>query len=348
MSDYLAEYLIVKNKKSGNQYKINLFLSYMLEQSLKIPADYFHFTIANNKSEVSNKITSGDEIFFYVGGKLALNGIIDDVEARYSISSNEVEIIGRDKSSALLDSDALPKTFYKLNLKQYLSQIGPQYGLTKFEVDDSQVFDKIVAKAGDNEFSIIEELCKKRNLYPRFDIDTFKCKKIRTDTNLDYFFSNDDFNPKSIKFESINIKLSGDYKSEVIAYGGHYSRGELKNKKNIKASIKAPNIPLIKRKVLNDNDLENQKQAEDRAKNELKEINKDVFTIEIETYTKQPFFVNKIAKILVKDLGLDCIMLVDQVQYKKGVDGTKTTLILKPVPGQALNWGNHIIPTIPI
>lgn len=342
----MPDHIVIKNQKSGKEYAIYRFNSYIVDQSLAVPADFFNFSLNNNDSQVSDKITSGDEVWFYINDTLALNGIIDDVEIDCSTSSNNIEITGRDKSSLLIDNDALPKTFYKLNLQSYLQQVCPQYGITKFKVDNSEVFDKITVNPGDNEWSVIEDLCKKKGLYPRYDGDMLVCTKLRADTSFNYHFSNDLPYERTIRFKNIKVKVSGDVKSEIIVYGGHYTRGEYTNKNNIKGFAKDSNLKILKRRVINDDDLENNLQATNKAKSELKEINRGAFTIELELYTKQPIFINKIAKVTVKQLKLDCFMLVDSVQYRKSMEGSTTIVKLKLIEGVSVNWGNHSIPII--
>ena len=116
------EYAIIINKKTNKKYKINLFKQYIIDQSVDIPADYFSFIVGNYNSEISNAISAGDEVNFYINNELVLNGLIDELDVILNTDTNDVEIIGRDKTSILLDNDAIPATLYNMDILTYLKK----------------------------------------------------------------------------------------------------------------------------------------------------------------------------------------------------------------------------------
>jgi prophage tail gpP-like protein len=341
------EYFLIKNIKSGKTFKINGFNSYSIDQTVDIPADFFNFNLSNKDAKISSKISAGDEVFFYVDDVLVLNGIIDDMDIIGDIASNSVDISGRDKSLMLLDNDASPTTYYNLNIEDYLKKITTQYGIDKFDIEDKDVFDKIVISAGQSEWGILDDLCKRKGLYPRYDVDTLRCTSLRADTDVDYYFDN--HLDGSIKYKNYRIRISSDVKNEITVYSGSYKRGsDFSSSDTIKGTAKDDGLNIKKRRVMNEQDLENTIEATAVAKQELKLANRKAFTIEMETHTSKPIFINKVAKVTIKDIGLECYMLVAKVQYINNLSvGSITKIELRLMDGISINWDNHSIPTIP-
>lgn len=340
------EQAIIKSAKTGKEYVLENFISYMLDQSVDIAADGFTFTIGDPKHEVSSKISAGDEFNFYVNEKLVLNGLIDTIDIVGSNSGSIIEISGRDKSSLLLDNDAMPTTLYRLNIKQYLEQRLKKYGFTKFEVSDSSIIDKIVIDPSQTEWGVIENICKKKGIYPRYDLDVLKCTSLRSDEKVDYNFSNDFDN--TIKIKNYRISVSADVKNEILVYSTDYGRNHVVTSRDIKGSYKDSTFKINKRMVINDNELENTTEANKLAKEEFKSINKNAFSINIEVHTQVPLYINKVSRIQIKDIDLDCLMLINKVQYVKDRSGGSTTKIeFKLIQNVKVKWGNHNIPLIP-
>jgi prophage tail gpP-like protein len=344
----MSEYIMVNNAKSGKNYKIEHFNSYMVDQSLDVPADGFNFAINDPQYSVSSKISAGDELDFYVNEKKVLNGLVDTMDINSDPKNGtKISISGRDKISLLLDNDAFPKTLYRLNLKQYLDQTIKSYGFSKITVSDSTPFDKIQINVGESEFTVIQGLCQLKGIYPRYDVDSFICTMLRADTNRDYLFSND-FTKDSIKIKSYQISISGDVKNEVLIYSATYGRSHTVKSRNVKASASDPSLHIHKRIVLNEGNAENAQQAEDVAKKTLKDHNRGAFTITIDTHTDVPIFVNKIAHVVIKSIGLDCYMIVNKTTYTKDKQsGSVTKVELKLIEGVTTTWGNHNIPQVP-
>jgi prophage tail gpP-like protein len=344
----MAEHIIIKNAKTSKEYIVKQFLSYVVDQSLDIPADAFNFTIGDPQYQVSSKISSGDEIFFYVNDELVLNGLIDTINIHGdSKNGTVVDVAGRDKTSILLDNDAFPKIMYRLNLKQYLDQVIKPYGFSKITVDNLTTFDKIQINVGESEWSVIADLCQKKGIYPRYDIDSFICTKLRADTNKDYLFSNDILKD-AIKIKSYQINISADVKNEVLIYSATYGRSHKVKSRNIKASAKDTTLKIKKKTILNDNEAESAEQAFEVAKKTLKDANRGAFQIDLELHTDAPIYVNKIAHIVIKSIELDCYMIVNKTTYSVDKqNGSVTKVELKLIEGVQVNWGNHNIPLIP-
>lgn len=338
-------YADITNARTGNIYRIKQMKSFSVEQSTTIPADGFDFTVGNKYGEVSDVISAGDELTFYIAQKPVLKGIIDDLDISYSMNGSEIMIAGRDRISIILDNDALPKTYYNLTLSQYMKKAYAQYGLTEFYVENNEKQDKIVVSPGDTEWGIIEELCREKGMFTRFDLDKIRCYYLRTDTDYDYWFSND-YN-STIKFQEINIKVSSSVKSEVVVYSDTYDDGESKTK-NIKGVAKDNNIKYKRRMVTTEAELNKTSKANKKAKELLNEVNREAFVIDMALDTRQMFKVGSVAKIQIKKLDLDCFMLIDSVKYSKDISsGAMTYITFKMIEGVPIKWKNHSIPTLP-
>lgn len=338
----MNEFISVVSLKTGKTFKITAFKSYNVEQTIDIPADAFNFSLGNYNSEISDNISAGDKLFYVVNNTIALEGYIDDITPEYSKDSNDIKIIGRDKMSVILDNDATPKTYYNIGLNDYLAKVLPQYGITNYIVENNAKFKKIVVSPGENEYSIIERLAKERNLTVFYDSKgVLQCTKLNSSTSQIYTFSND--LPDALRIKKADINISADVRNEVIVYGENK-----KGKSHIIGSYKDTNLKVKKRKILNESDIDTKSDAENRAKIEFYNINKSAFSITITTRTKVPIFLNSIARVYIKRLGLDCKMLVDAVIYSKDAQrGSETTIVLKLIQGVKVSFKNNNIPILP-
>ena len=321
--------------------------SYRVEHAVEIAADAFEFVTSNYNYEVSNVISAGDFVRFFVGEELAMEGIIDDIDIEYTNDSNDIRLTGRDVMSRLLDNDANPNTYNKLGLSDYLAIVMKPYGIKYHSLDNTK-FDKITVSPGENDYSVIERLCKERNLVPLYDVNsqTLWCTKPRAETTgIVYTFSNDyDVFPTAFKIKDCQISISNDIRHEVIVYGGDYEEN-----KNIKGSYKDPRLSVTKRRILNESSIETNSAAENRAKEEFYSLNKNALTIEISTITLKPVFVNMCARVYIKKIGFDGYLLIDSVRYTKSITaGSITNITLKLMPGQTVNFKNNVIPTLPV
>lgn len=335
----MAEYLDVYNLKSGNVYRIKEFKSYDIEQDIEIPGDYFEFVIGNENYEVSNLITAGDKIEFFIDGKKTLTGYIDDIDIAYSVTENDIRIVGRDLMAILLDNDAEPKTYNNMGLKDYMDKVLPKYGIKDYSSSSNKKFKKITISPGETEYAVIERLSKERSLQPLYNADgKFTCTKLNSNKEHNYLFSNDD--KDGIRIKNMAVTISSDIVNEVKVYGGDYEKN-----KNITGIYKDNNLKISKRRIYNESDIESNNAANDRAKEEFYNINKNAFVVNIVTTTKQPININNIARIKVKKMGLNCLLLVTKVRYHKSIQsGTITNITCKLIQGVRVTYKNHNIP----
>lgn len=326
----------------GAEFRLQHFKSYRIEQSIEIPADQFEIVMANQNYEVSKHLAIGDPIeFFLENGTKLIYGYIDDIEFNYGIDSNDIRITGRDGMSLLLDNDAEPKTFYKISLKEYLGKVCPKYKIN-FNTSSTEKFDKIVISPGETEFSVIERLCKDRKLVVYFDSNNvLQCGKLVSSSTPIYTFSND--KPNSIKIKHCNVAMSADIKSDVIVYGGNYEKN-----KNIKGSHSDKRLPYKKKRIINDSEIETTKDANERAKEEFYQLNKDVLEVSVEVATTQQIPINRAANIFIKKAEVDMNLLIEKVVYSKDISqGNVTSVSFKPMPGIEVRHKNNIIPLLP-
>jgi prophage tail gpP-like protein len=285
---------------------------------MDIPADAFEVIVGNRDYEVSDLISAGDKIYFHINDREAIEGYIDDIDLEYNISSNDIRITGRDEVAKILDNDAYPKTYNSTSLKSYAGKILPKYGID-FYCSSTSKFKKIVVEAGENEYSIIERLCKDRSLIPIYDISQHRLeltKPIST-TKYSYYFSNTSSN--AIKILNADITISNDIKNEVIVYGGD-TNSKGKKKKRAKGSYKDTGLKTDKRRILNDSEIEKDSDAYKRAKKEFYDANKNALVVKITTQTKSPIYINRCALVYIKKIDFRGYLLVDSVVYTKDAE----------------------------
>jgi prophage tail gpP-like protein len=336
----MSEKLRVYSKKTGNIYDIVYLKTFNIETSMDVPADAFEVVTGNPDYQVSDVISSGDKILFYINEELAIEGYIDDLDVEYTKDSNNIRITGRDELAILLDNDALPKTYNKLGLKDYMSKVLPGYGV-KFDCDSNSAFKKITISAGENQYGIVERLAKERNLKPIYNIKEGRLdvKKPISTKDYTYYFSNT--SPYGIKMLDCQITISNDITNEVIVYGGS-------DKKQIKGSYIDNSLKTRKRKILNESDIEKVSDAQKRAKEEFYNINKNALIVKISTPTKKPIYINKCARVKIDKINFDAYLLVDSVNYRKSIDsGSITDITLKLMPNIQVNFNYNDIPKLP-
>lgn len=334
------EYIVISSAKAGKDYRINYLKSYRVEQSIDIPADAFEFIIGNTDYLLSGVASAGDKLKFYVDNNLVLDGFIDDIEAEYSNTSNDIRITGRDKMAILLDNDANPATYYKLSLRDYMAKILPKYDID-FYCSNNEKFNKIVVSPGENEFSIIERLAIEKGLISIFDVDDkLKCTDLISSISPSYIFSNT--NRNAIKIIDANILISNDIRNEVKVYG------ETDKKKTVTGSYIDKSLKTKKRRILNESDIETTSNAIKRAKEEFYSINKNALIVTITTNTKKPIFINRCAKVDIERMGFSAFLLVDKVIYSKSNEsGSTTNITLKLMPGVKVTYKGNDIPLLP-
>lgn len=339
----MSEYIEVGSKATGNIHRIYSIKNYRIERSLDIPADSFDFVIGNYDAEVTSRISAGDEVAFYIDGKVALRGYIDDITAEYSISGNDARIVGRDQMSILLDNDAQPSTYYDLGLKDYMDKILPQYGITNYTCSDNTKFKKIAVSPGETEYGVIERLAEQRGLYPFYDGGgTFRVEKLRSDWVRDYYFTND-APAGNIKIKEATITASADVRNHIIVHG------EKKEKTQIQGDYKDLGMPVKKRKFASDGEIETTENAKIKAKNVFYETNKNALNVNIKTKTIMPIEINKVALVQINRLKFYNYLLVDNVVYSKDLSsGSETEITCKLIQTVASSWGYNTIPTLPL
>jgi prophage tail gpP-like protein len=338
----MAEVIKLYSVKTKATYEVNSVKSYKIETSIDIPADAFEFILGNPGYEVSNVIAAGDKMEFWLNGKLLLEGYIDDIDIEYTLNSNDIRINGRDRISVLLDNDAIPATYNKIGLGDYLKKVLPKYGIA-YSCDDNSKIDKITVSPGENEFSVIERLSAEKNLIAIYDVTErkLKCTKRISTTNTPYIFANG--RPDSYKIKDCQVTVSADIKSEVTVYGGDFEKT-----KKIKGFYKDSSLSIKKVRIMNDSDKETVAAANKAAKEEFYDKNKDALSVQLETTTKQVFPINQNAYVQIPKMGFAAHLLIDSVTYTKDISsGTITTLSLKLMPGIKVTYKNNQIPTLP-
>lgn len=333
----MSTYLEVINFKSKKKHHITTFKSYIVEQSLQIPADAFSFTVGNYNGEVSKLISAGDEVRFYINKELCFIGIIDELTVHFTLTTMDVELAGRDKTMLLLENDCEPVTYNNMTLDAFIKKRTGLYGIKTRISGASNKIKKIAINGGDTEWGLIEKYCKQQGLYARFEKDELVVGKLRQDSNVNYVFSNE--KPDAIKIKSMLITVSSETVSKITVYSDDNEKH-----KGIKG-VATDKSPIKRNKVVNE-DVETNAAAKTKADELLKEMNREAFVISITTNTKVPLPTNKVAKVVSAKLGLNVVLLIDSVRYTFDDSGSNTTITLKLIENVPVNWANHTIPTI--
>ena len=153
----------------GVQY--DQFISVEIGMSLSAIARDFNLTVAQPDGTVL-PFKGGEEIKIFIDGEVRLDGSIFTVSPSYSKDSHQVVMTGRSKVADLIDSTLLPFTISSdISLKGVIEQVIAQIGLdltVTNEIPDLANFnpaeDKISAEPGDNAFTFIDTLARKRQV----------------------------------------------------------------------------------------------------------------------------------------------------------------------------------------
>lgn len=339
-----VSYMKIKSKKTGKTFIHRKIISYKVEQSIEIPADAFEVLVENKENDIMNNISSGDTVSLYLNNKIILIGIIDNLNLSLNARIDSVTITGRDFMSSLLDNSATIKTYYKLTLKDYLTTALGRYNIPLGYIYPTSKFDKIVVDPGENEYQVIERLCDQKNLVPYYDSNgKFQCSKIVSSKATKYHISND--YSTTIRYKDIDIDISNDIVNEVIIFS---SGGE--KKKNIKGSHKDSSLRTRKRRIINEDDVKNSTDANNKAKQEFFNINKEAFSISVTIPNINGIVIpiNSVVRVTIKKISLDCYLYVDMIDYYHSMEvGNTIFLKLKLMPGIDVNYKNNDIPLLP-
>lgn len=170
----------MKIEVNGEPY-IN-FTSAMVEMSLDSLARSFRFTAIDPNGE-GPPFKNGDTCKFFVEDELVLTGFIEVIEISYSSDEHHISVSGRSKTCDLIDS-TLPAKDYNtpVKLKSVIEEVMGEKGLnlkgievkvaSGTEIDDfKKGEDKIASSLGENAFSFVERLARKRQVLLTSDPD---------------------------------------------------------------------------------------------------------------------------------------------------------------------------------
>lgn len=170
----------MKLEVDGNPY--SNFISASVEMSLDSVARRFRFTAIDPDGE-GPPFKNGDPCKFFVEDELVLVGFIEVIEISYNSEAHHMDVSGRSKPCDLIDS-TLPAKDYNppISLKKVIEAVVEDIGIdTKeievkiadgTEIDDfNKGVDKIASSVGENAFSFIERLARKRQVLLSSDAD---------------------------------------------------------------------------------------------------------------------------------------------------------------------------------
>ena len=327
--------VIVGSKVHKKTYEIKRMSEYDIETSLDIPADSFNIVIENPIDEkgygVNADIFNANDSFeISENYGVILNGVSDDVEEYWDENGSRIEIGGRDRSMILLENDAEPKTYYKLKLSAFISQVAGLYGF-KARVNSKydKVIEKIVVEVGDSEWDCIFRETKKLDMWLWCEPDgTLVADVLNYSGTPIYKFSNDLGMKDAIRIKKFGKKKRGaDLKNEV------WVRGH--GKKAFTAKYKDSDLTnkgYKRRMITEDGEAKDISKGQEIAKRQVEERKRGSFEIELTINGKHPIEANKTAYIKDKVTRVDGVFFIVGVRDKKNSNvGHEKTIRLRPL-----------------
>jgi prophage tail gpP-like protein len=158
----------MKLEVNGNLY--SGFLSATATISIDSLSNKFSFTSAPDVNSAL-PFSRGDECIVRIDGEAILTGYIEVISGNGDIGTHSIHILGRDRTSDLVDSSLLPikDITPPITFKRIIEIVIQSIGSSLDVIDlTNSVFDKaedlISIEAGDNAFDFIERLARKKNV----------------------------------------------------------------------------------------------------------------------------------------------------------------------------------------
>lgn len=117
-------------------------------------------------------IRPGAECSVSVAGEKVIRGFVDLAAPRYSGSTRETSIEGRDRAGDLVDCSAVhdPDEWNNLRLNRLVEILAKPFGIgVTIDVDPGEPFPKFKLQPGETAFAAIERLCRTRGVLPVSD-----------------------------------------------------------------------------------------------------------------------------------------------------------------------------------
>lgn len=273
---------------SGSDVKWQDIINLRLEQTLYMAADSFDITL-NNDNLLSDWLRKEQEVKIYLGyvknpdswGKSDLThvftGKIDGVKPNFQ-NPNTVEIIGRDYSARMIDTEST-LAFNNQASGEIAQYFASKYGLNfigqmgEVEIDKEMI-------TGKKEWDILQALADREGFvcYVDKDMNLYFGPRQDSDESITYTFS---------RAEG-KINCSIDFDDSSVGVISKVTVRHWYRKRHIEASAEnaqlSQSIGQVKERIIFDAKAKNYELAKQIAEKRLKELSREVVTASINSY----------------------------------------------------------------
>ena len=310
----------IDSKRTGNTYRVFRFTEFDVDLDLETDADAFDFVLKNPNGIYSGLFSKFDDVRLKVNKKCILKGNIDKVEYIDVNDDNYIQISGRDKCWKLIDNDALPATKENINPQEYIKSVCKEYGI-KCKISKADTYDKLTIGCGESEISIMNNILLESKQRIWYLIDTLYSGSWKMGKSPKHVFV---IHTKTTGIPIKTFRLSEDgtdMKSEVRVYGSDGSGGFTLSGTSVNKYMKKAKI--VKREVTrqySDNASSKYQSVADRNIRDSFRNNQELI-IEVRLNKNNIYMPNTTAQVINGHCGMNALMFVKKVVYRKTVDG---------------------------
>jgi len=246
----------------------NEWVSYSIDSDLQTPADAWHLQVAIAAGKIPEVIQRGAQVTVRVGGDLVLTGRLDGFKDRVSKRSHQLTLSGRDSAAVLVDCSASIFAAQMLTLEEIVARIVKPLGITNIRIDASnqRVREKINVEPCDTAWQTLQNAAEANGLWPWMEPDgtlvvggpDYNKPPVAT---LMLRFDGQGNNVEELER---NDELSRSF-SEVTVLSQTHTSATHTSRTNVRATYKDPAITWYRPLIVVDHEVENTKQANDRA-----------------------------------------------------------------------------------
>ncbi len=132
-----------------NRQKLKGFQTVQVTKTLESFVDIFAITVSTQEKIINklrvpqNLIKAGDEIRIFIDDNLIFTGFADQVSIAYNTDTHETNINGRSRTSDLIDSSMIQKSYSQKDFKRLVENVLTDNGYTDISVLNNTTIDEI-------------------------------------------------------------------------------------------------------------------------------------------------------------------------------------------------------------
>lgn len=306
-----------------------------IRRAIETVAGQFNLTVVNNVDGQDWNILTQSPCEIRIGDKPVLTGYVDEVHGIIDSNSRSISITGRDKTCDLVDCSAFFKnsSWSNLTIKQLAEIFAKPFGVSVKA--DSPVGDKFTSfsiNKGDTAFQAVEKACRARSLLPTTDgfgnlVLTVSGSK-RADDNLvlgiNILMAEGTFNMEN-RFSLYHVFSESNSEPTLGWDVAIDSKGEFSD----------PDIKRYRPVMLQAESQSTSAECKTRAKWEamVRKGASRVLRIKVAGWKQTSgalWEINRLTHVKIPQLNVDSDMLISEVDYQRGDEGTVTQMSLKP------------------